>query len=564
MQRAYLTLFLIFLTALSQAQTLDLEWVKSLESTSFNYGECVRLDPAGNVFITGGFEGTADFDPGSGVFNLSAGAGYSAYLQKLDTDGNFIWAKAFSGSHDVRGFVLDFDASGNIFMTGDFEGTADFDPGSGIFNLTSEGDNDVFVLKVDLNGDFLWATAFGGTGTDAIMSMHADVAGNVYTSGLFENTIDFDPGANSFDLTATGFRDAFLQKLDTNGDFEWAIRAGGTLTTLAADVRSNSLGNVYVVGSFEGTTDFDPGPNVFDLTSSSLYDLYVLLLDSAGNFIDVKTIGGDPRVTTSKMAMDELGNILITGWFNGATDFDPGTGTSVLTALDYQDVFVLKWDAALDFVWAKAISGPEGELSRWVTTDAENSVYTTGSFITSVDLDPGVADYNLTSNGDKDIFIQKLDVDGNFQWASSSGGVEFDRGESLAIDATGTVYLAGVFNGVVDFDPSSSTANLDAGATGSGETYCVKYDQTFVGIGTNDLFNNVKVYPNPTESHVTIDLGDEKEVTVNIFNIHGQLVYSRAQLSTSLHRFELDAAPGLYTVEVNINAERRFFKLILR
>ena len=132
----------------------------------------VALDAGGNVYTGGFFEGTADFDPGPGTFNLtSAGRAGDIFVSKLDTAGNFIWARAMGGPspreeqllpnpNSASGVAL--DGSGNVYATGTFEGTVDFDPGPGTFNLTSAGSVDIFVLKLDSTGSFVWARAMGG------------------------------------------------------------------------------------------------------------------------------------------------------------------------------------------------------------------------------------------------------------------------------------------------------------------------------------------------------------------------------------------------------------------
>ncbi|MDH3754852.1 MAG: hypothetical protein OEU32_13355 [Acidimicrobiia bacterium] len=120
------------------------------------------------------------------------------------------------------GLAVVVDGSGNVYSTGRFTGTVDFDPGPAMFNLTSAGSTDVFVSKLDSAGNLVWAVAMGGNGNnngDAGTGVAVDGSGNVYTTGNFEATADFDPGAGTANLTAVGLEDAFVSKLDSTGTF---------------------------------------------------------------------------------------------------------------------------------------------------------------------------------------------------------------------------------------------------------------------------------------------------------------------------------------------------------
>ncbi|MDQ1256134.1 MAG: hypothetical protein QG656_730, partial [Candidatus Hydrogenedentes bacterium] len=202
-------------------------------------------------------------------------------------DGDFVWAKAMGGTGNEWSEDITLDNAGNVYATGYFRSTADFDPGPGIFNLTSAGGIDVFVSKLNSTGVFVWAKAMGGTGNDFGEGIAVDSAGNVYTRGRFLGTVDFDPGAGIFNLTQAGSSDLFVSKLDSGGNFVWAKRMGGSSIGDGDGIAVDSAGNVYTTGWFLGTVDFDPGPGTFNLTSAG-NDIFVSKLDSAGNFVWAK------------------------------------------------------------------------------------------------------------------------------------------------------------------------------------------------------------------------------------------------------------------------------------
>ncbi|SVE51796.1 uncharacterized protein METZ01_LOCUS504650, partial [marine metagenome] len=200
----------------------DLVWAKSFGGTSTESGYGA-VDSSGNVYTTGTFRNTVDFDPGAGTANLTSNGIYDVFVSKLDSSGNYVWAKSFGGTNSDVGRSVAVDSSGNVYTTGYFKSTpGDFDPGSGTANLTSNGVHDVFVSKLDSSGNYVWAKSFGGSGHDYGHSVAVDSSGNVYTTGFFNGTVDFDPGAGTAENTSTGGIDVFVSKLDSSGDYVWA------------------------------------------------------------------------------------------------------------------------------------------------------------------------------------------------------------------------------------------------------------------------------------------------------------------------------------------------------
>ena len=227
--------------------------------------------------------GTVDFDPGAGTTTLTSAAGSAdVFVSKLDSSGNFVWAKSFGGTSEDLGYSIAVDSSGNIYTTGYFYSTADFDPGAGTSNRTSAGLVDVFVSKLDSSGNFVWAKSFGGTRDDVSNSIAVDSSGNVYTTGFFVEIVDFDPGAGTSNHTSAGGGDVFVSKLDSSGNFVWAKSFGGTSGDSSSSIAVDSSGNIYTAGSFGGTVDFDPGAGTTTLSSAGDADVFVLKLTSAG------------------------------------------------------------------------------------------------------------------------------------------------------------------------------------------------------------------------------------------------------------------------------------------
>jgi len=435
-------------------------WAKRMGGTSVDLGYSVAADGFGNVYTAGYFSGTVDFDPGAGIVNLVSAGGSDIFISKLDAAGNFVWAKNMGGTGNDQGNSIAVDASGNVYTTGYFQGTADFNPGTEIVNLVFTGGNDIFISKIDAAGNFVWAKSMGGINSDVGFSIAVDGSGNVYTTGVFSETADFDPGAGTVNLVAAGSTDIFVSKLDASGNFVWAKSMEGTLSDGGASISVDGSGNVYTTGYFQGTVDFDPGAGIVNLISAGGEDVFISKLDASGNSVWAKRMGGTLSDIGNSLAVDGAGNVYTTGNFSGTVDFDPGAGTVNLISAGGADIFVSKLNASGNFVWAKRTGGTGAEIGSSIAIDASGNVYTTGYYNGTVDFDPGAGTVNLVSAGSVDIFVSKSDAAGNFIWAKSMGGTGIDVGYSIAIDAPGNVYTTGYFQQTSDFDPSAATASL--------------------------------------------------------------------------------------------------------
>ncbi|MBK5285337.1 MAG: T9SS type A sorting domain-containing protein [Bacteroidia bacterium] len=531
-------LFLIlnsqFLILNSFSQSPNWLWAKSMGGTSYEYCNSIAIGPAGSgaIYTTGRFNGTVDFDPGASVFNLTAG-GNDIFISKLDSSGNFVWAKAMGGTGgDGEGYSVAIDpGSGAVYTTGDFQGTADFDPGAGVFNLTSAGSDDIFISKLDSSGNFVWAKAMGGTNQDIGYSVAIDPTGSgaVYTTGAFGGTVDFDPGAGVFNITAGGSDDIFISKLDSSGNFVWAKAMGGTSQDKGFSIAIDSAGSgdVYTTGYFYGTADFDPDSSgIFNLISTGGENIFISKLDNSGSFIWAKATGGGMGFS---IAIDPAGsgNVHTTGYFAGTADFDPGVGIFNLTSAGGNDIFISKLDASGNFVWAKALGGTSYQYGNSIAIDPAGSgdAYTTGNFNGTVDFDPGAGVFNLTSaGGSDDIFISKLDSSGNFIWVKAMGGISNDVGNSIAIDASGNVHLTGYFN-----SPSISFSSTTLTNTGGSDIFIARLDTITIITGNNEIENfgkGVLTFPNPVTNITTISfsLTQSQKVSLKIFDVSGRLV----------------------------------------
>ena len=422
---------------------------------------------------------------------------------------SFGWVRAIGSGANTFGIAkMLLDSNKAVVATGLFSSTLDIDAGSGTFNLTSNGNQDIFVTKYTTNGNFVWAKSIGGSFDDAVMDLKKDRQGNLYLVGFYQGTVDFDPGPGVSNLTTSGFTNTFILKLDKDANFLWVKGIVGRGNTLDID----EDGNILIGGDFGATVDFDPGPGLFNMTANltTYRDMFVMKLNNSGDFLWAKQIRnlGLSDYQQFGLETDPSGNVFFAGNFTNTSDFDPGPASVALSSNGLDDAFILKLNAQGDYMWVKQFGSTEGDKPFALEVDRQGNVFSTGEFRGTVDFDPDVAAFPLTSpTTGRCCFISKLDGAGNFVYAKNFQSGE-TVGMSLTIDSSNNLYISGFSGGVqntVDFDPGPGTYNI----TGSvlftvkldpvgGFMWAAGYSPTVVGLNFEskstvlvDQFNSV-------------------------------------------------------------------------
>jgi hypothetical protein len=495
-------------------QLPDFVWAKKGEYFTFG----ITHDASGNVYTTGYFFGTVDFDPSPlGVFNLTSAIGRgNTFILKLNASGNFVWAKEFVPLTDqtlVTGFEIKVDPMGNVYTIGSFSnqnyswdnGIVDFDPGPGFYNLETDvfpggpWSANSFLSKLDASGNFVWAHKMVNTSDvwSNLLSFELDNANNICLTGYFKDTKDFNPGVlGVFNMTAVGDNDGFMLKLNTGGNFMWAKQFGGTESVFSKDLAIDDDNNIYSIGHFTGTADFNPSLlGVHNITSAGSFDVYISKLNSSGNFVWAKAFSGVNSQSGRSIKIDALNNVITNGYFEGVTDFDPNPA-STFNLTTSTDMFISKLDVNGNFVWAKQLARATNNF----TIDGLNHIYITGNFVGTYDCDPGPATYLLSSSGGRDFFTLRLNHDGIFQSAFKTGGGGSEEATCTSMDALNNIYTAGHFQNTVDFNPGPGTFNLVAPA-GELNSFITKLNQStsplpisILSFSVNCTGNNVELY----------------------------------------------------------------------
>lgn len=395
----------------------------------------------------------------------------------------------FEHAGSVGGMAADIvtcaakDLSGNVYLAGYFYETTDLDPGPGIAQFTTIGGYDIFILKLDPYGDFVWAKSIGGVYGDFPEGIVTDQEGSLLVTGAYSHVVDFDPGPGTFLLGNPNLDsgDIFLLKLSSSGDFLWAESFGGPTGDHARAIGLDASENILVAGTFTSTADFDPSPDTANLTSPNNDTIFILKLNPEGNYIWARAAGGasangdyvhDARVGPN-------GEICVTGYFGGQGDFDPGQGEYYMTPAGNIDMFLLMLDQNGDFLWARGISGADVETGHSVAVAPSGDVYATGYFSGTADFDPGPSTRYITANDVGALstaFVLKLDSIGNYLWANKIEGTGSAIGEAIAIDASGSEYVTGRFWGDGDFDPGSGTVKLTSLEPDTSDVFALKLD----------------------------------------------------------------------------------------
>ncbi len=407
-------------------------------------------------------------------------------LIEISAQYNFNWAKDFQNNTDeqvIRDIAL--DGSDNSYSVGFFKGTIDFDPGAGTANLTSTGSTyDMFILKLDANGNYVWAkqigSATGAIDTTFILRVKV-LSTELYVTGSFTGTIDFDPGAGVVNLTSVG-EDGFVLKLNTAGAFGgWVshLEVGASNSIRVYDLEVLS-GGIYVCGSFNGGIKYIDAsggmPVSVTVPSAGHDDSFVFVLHrSTGygiNFIhnasgaDGNEAALNLEISSAANELIILGRMLLVG-FSGTVDFDPGAGTSTLT-YGGAEHFIQKLTLAGTLVDVEKFDITETALPSsayinqdFMVIDNIGDIYIAGSSTLTIDVDPDpVNTYNVVGG----IILIKLKNDLTFDWAFGTGTYSATRCYGLSINNPGdSLYMVGVVGEVtvVDVDPSAAVYNVD-------------------------------------------------------------------------------------------------------
>ena len=466
-------------------------WARSAGGAGIDEASGLAVDPEGNVIVVGRFTGEADFDPSAGEYLLRPRGGSDAFVWKLDSRGQLLWAQRAGGKRDDAATAITTDANGNVFVAGFFRQTLL----EGRWAVPSGKGRTGFVWSIRPDGPTRFARSFGGAGTVNPNDISLDSAGNILTAGFFAGVIDFAPGKPQSWRLGTGADALFVSRLSPAGKYAGALTTGGGGSVIANAVAADAEGNLWITGYFEQDADFDPTAGNTVLSTGGAF---IAKYDSRWALQLAKRIGDTALNAGTSLKIDSAGAVYVAGFYSGSPDFDIGSGVYRMTAAGVTDGFLLKVTNAGKFSYVRGrenapvesialgnanqivLAGgavtrlaqeiPDYSLSRLfgegnlrvqaMAVDDADDLYITGTFSGTLTFGAGAGQVQFTSAGGTDVFIGKFCNKCNITWGKVIGGPADDSAADIALTSDGSIAVTGIFQQTADFDPGVGTHDL--------------------------------------------------------------------------------------------------------
>lgn len=326
----------------------EVEWRMKYQRGVKEFG----IAPDGAVFVLGIYNGEYNFANWPETFYMdSDNNSMDIFITKLNPDGSFLWAKRIGGPEMDNMFDMTIDDDANLYVYGYFNFNCDVDPGPEEEFITSNGAADIMLVKLNSDGELLWANQYGGSDVDYPNKVIIGGDGFIYHTGRFRHEVDFDPGQEEFIMDGGALEDCFIAKTSSNGEFVWAkqlITAAGLIGL--PNIAQTSSGDLVLCGSFQGVVDLIPGSPGGDLVSleqpsgsGAENDIFLYSMGSDGTFRSLAVIASPLSEYTAGMAIDASGLIHMLGFTQGELDFDPGPGSFLVDPVNGYDWFLAKF-----------------------------------------------------------------------------------------------------------------------------------------------------------------------------------------------------------------------------
>jgi hypothetical protein len=454
-------------------------WAEAIAGNSADRGRDLAVDDAGNSYVTGFFSDSPDFD-GDGQADATSAGDYDIFVAKYNNAGTLQWVSTAGGSAGRdRGVGIALDDAGNSYVTGYFNGSADFD-GDGQPEVTAVGgatDDDIFVAKYDDTGVLQWVRSAGSQfAPESGEGIAVTSSGDVLLTGGIAGNGDFD-GDGGADVSAPGAGDIFVAKYDGSGTFQWANAAGGPLIDNGYGIDVDDAGNSYVTGVFQGSANLG-GDGRADVTAGGgfVQNIFVAKYDGTGALLWANAAGGSMLARGQDIAVSGSGVSVVTGSFQGDADFDADGQTDV-SSIGSADIFTAQYDASGGLQWVQGAGGTEFDEGFGIDIDADEAAYVTGYFQISpgflgADFD-GDGQIDVTSSGGTEVFVAKYSPTGALGAVDGAGGDFDDRGYGVGTDGARNVYVTGSFEDEADFDGDDQTDITSSDAT---DVFLARFD----------------------------------------------------------------------------------------
>ncbi len=409
---------------------LKFDWAHGFGSLKRDEGKGIAIDPAGNVVVTGLFSGDIDFGSGTPLKANDV----DAFIAGFAPDGKYKWSMALGGEGEDLGKDIALDADGNAVVVGWFSKTMTV----GAVPLKSAGADDAFVVKVDPDGNVLWARKFGAENIDLAQAVAVMPDKSVIVTGEFRTTVDFGGGP----LKSAGDADIFVLRLGADGSLVWAKSFGYAGQDYGRAVAVDSRGDILLAAEFTGTVDFGGGKPLQHVGNR---DAALVKLDGDGKHIWSKGYGGSFNDLAVDLAVDAADNAVVVGAFEDVMKIEGHE----MKAKGETDAYVVKFGPDGTYQWANSYGADRKDVASGVDFDKFGNVYATGWFTNDVDFGGGAL---KSPNRNQDMFVVVLSPDGSHLWSHNYGDKDHDRGFDIAVNSAGLVALTGRYRFALKFD----------------------------------------------------------------------------------------------------------------
>jgi len=494
------------------SQTPDWQWVKTIDGSGVEvYINDIAKDNSGNIYIAGSQKS------GNSIFGDSVVSNAGSFIAKINSSGSWVWAVKAGTNYGNATIRLSSTPSGNIQFA--YCGTV----GETFGNLTAQDtftstNSRLIVGQINPSGTFTWLKT-AATGHSGYSSISVDAAGNTYAM-------------------ASG---SLVGKLNTQGNWEWLKPYQGSSYD---QIKVSPNGKIFVAGATYDLATYD----TFTYNGFGSEDVFVSEIDSNGNWLWIKGAGGSGTDRCYGISVNNADEVFLTGYYRNSATF----GSDNFNSPSSKAIFVSKLSSSGTWIWTKSAGGLDDEDGESISTDATGNAYVTGNFAQTATF----GSTSLSSYGSSDIFVSKLDNQGNFLWSAKAGSTDDDGGSNILFDGSGNLYV------VSNFFANATYGSLNvpfANSTGA----CVGKMNSTVGIN-EPIFSSAPLYlfPNPASTFVTVSSLSENFNRYQLFNSIGELV-SDNQVTNKTFAIDISKlSSGVYYLRLKGNDFERVNKFI--
>lgn len=552
----YFALFVLYLLLSQLVSGQEYNWFKQFGGTGDDRVAVVQMDSNGDLIIAGTFSNTVDFDPSLNTEERTSNGWWDAFVAKYDTTGALIWVRTFGSTDFDYAQALMIDSDDNIYVSGNYGGSMDIDPGPDLETISPIGGICSYLLKLTTDGEYAWSRNL--TGYDVrITSIKQGVQG-IVCGGYFTQTCEFNNEGSSFSMTSDGTQDVFVLTLTIEGVFINAKQLGNSGQNILRGFDLDANGNIYLSCEFEGSIDVDPGSEstLLTVTNPSNYGNFIGKYDSDFELIWAKMPEFPSYAQFRNIIVHTEDEIIFNGYFKDSIRFDQFNDLSWHFSAGDDDQFIGKMNSNGEMQWLRFFGNEEEDDGGKLHISEDGIIYMYDYFSGTIDTDPGTEINEASSIGSNDNYILKMSPDGEKLWFLQD-----------STDFPNAYYMSALISGSQNDLYALYSFYNAMGVVENGTLYSFlsngDFDILLIQLKSDNMLNiaegqlSIVIYPNPASDLIKIEGLNGKEVVYSIMNSDGQEVSNG---TTNCEIILINLAPGLYFLKLG-EITVRFIKM---